>query len=169
VRRAALIEDWHFSIHHYRFSMNIIQATLEHADSIAPVFDAYRQFYGQAPNLERCRTFIAKRLINRESVIFFVADETSPHHVLGFTQLYPAFSSVAMRRLWILNDLFVLPEARKKGIAAALMHKAREFAKETAAKGLVLETATDNSEAQRLYEKLGWQRDELFYRYFINI
>jgi ribosomal protein S18 acetylase RimI-like enzyme len=150
-------------------SFAILQATLEHADLIAPLFDSYRQFYGQPSNLERGRTFIAKRLINRESVIFIAVDEASQKESLGFTQLYPSFTSVGMRRLWILNDLFVAESARGRGIATALMDKAAEYARQTAARGLILETAADNAEAQRLYEKLGWTRDELFYRYYLNL
>jgi ribosomal protein S18 acetylase RimI-like enzyme len=150
-------------------SFAIVQATLEHADIIAPLFDEYRQFYGQAPNLERGRTFIAKRLINRESVIFIATDGEQGSEALGFTQLYPSFTSVGMRRLWILNDLFVAAPARGRGIATALMDKAAEYARQTAARGLILETAADNGEAQRLYEKLGWKRDELFYRYYLNL
>ncbi len=146
----------------------IIQATLDHADQIAPLFDAYRQFYNQEPNLERSRNFVAKRLINRESVIF-IALNTATGTAIGFTQLYPSFSSVSMKRLWILNDLFVADGARQQGIAKALLEKARLYASESGAKGLSLETAMDNVVAQKLYEYLGWQRNEEFYTYYINV
>jgi GNAT superfamily N-acetyltransferase len=150
-------------------AFTILQATLDHADIIAPLFDAYRQFYGKPSNLDRGRTFISKRIINRDSAIFLAVDAADAKRGLGFTQLYPSFSSVSMRRLWILNDLYVLDEARGQGIATALLQKAREFAEQTSAKGLVLETAIDNTEAQRLYEKLGWQRNEAFYNYHLTL
>lgn len=147
----------------------VIQATLDHADLVAPLFDAYRQFYKQAPNVERVRTFIARRLINRESVIFLALNPEDHTEAWGFTQLYPSFSSVAMRRLWILNDLYVLPDLRKRGVASALLEKSRSFAIETGAKGLALSTAVDNATAQQLYEKLGWKKDDEFYYYYLNV
>ena len=87
----------------------------------------------------------------------------------GFVHLYPVFSSTNLTRQWILNDLYVVPEARKHGVAHALMDRARQFAEATQADGLMLETATDNHTAQRLYERLGWKRDEEFYRYFLAV
>ena len=86
----------------------------------------------------------------------------------GFTQLYPSFSSVSLRRLWILNDLFVAPSARGHGVGAALLARARVWAEETWAKGLVLETAVDNP-AQRLYESMGWRRDEAALHYALYL
>ncbi len=115
--------------------------------------------------MEKARLFILERLSNAESVIFLAFERTTP---VGFTQLYPSFSSVSLKRLWMLNDLFVLPTVRKLGVGAALLKRARQFTMETNAKGLVLETASDNP-AQKLYERLGWTRDEAFYRYFLNI
>ncbi len=145
--------------------VTIIQADVEHIEFIAPLFDGYRQFYGQPSDTARARRFVLERITNGESVIFLAFDGAVP---IGFTQLYPSFSSVSMKRLWILNDLFVLPSGRKLGIGAALLERAGQFAVETNAKGLVLETASDNP-AQKLYERLGWKRDEAFYHYFLNI
>lgn len=147
----------------------VIQATLDHADLVSPLFDAYRQFYKQAPNLERVRGFIARRLINRESVIFLALNPENSNDAFGFTQLYPSFSSVAMKRLWILNDLYVSPEFRKRGVASALLEKSRTFAIETGAQGLALSTAVDNATAQQLYEQLGWKKDNEFYYYYLNV
>ena len=88
---------------------------------------------------------------------------------MAFVQLYPAFSSVNLSRQWILNDLYVLPEARMHGYGRALVERAHRLAEETQAHGLVLETAVSNDVAQRLYESLGWKRDEEFYRYSMAI
>jgi GNAT superfamily N-acetyltransferase len=142
-------------------SFSIIRASVEQIGQIAPLFDGYRQFYGQPSNLEAGRRFVLERLSCGESVIFLALDGALG---LGFTQLFPSFSSVAMRRLWILNDLFVTPAARRRGVARGLLECAHQFAQETEAKGLVLETAIDNP-AQHLYEALGWQRDRKFYHY----
>lgn len=143
--------------------MQIIRATVEHVDLIAPLFDLYRQFYKYAPDLEGARRFIHERLTNGESVIFLALDDSGK--ALGFTQLYPTFSSTTLRSMWILNDLYVRSDCRKTGVASALMERARQLGKETGAVELMLETAADNFTAQRLYEKLGWQRDKEFYTY----
>ena len=95
-----------------------------------------------------------------------MADEGGP---VGFTQLFPSFSSVSLKRLWILNDLFVTPNARRAGVAKALLERARQYALDTRAKALVLSTEVDNKSAQRLYEALGWRRDETFYTYGLEV
>jgi ribosomal protein S18 acetylase RimI-like enzyme len=146
--------------------IEIIEATLEHLDLIAPLFDAYRQFYKQPADLLGAQAFIRERMELNESIIFLAIDGTDPQ---GFTQLYPSFSSESMQRLWILNDLFVAPSARRFGVAKALMERARQLAVETGAKGLVLETAVTNLPAQALYESLGWRRDAEFYRYYLSV
>lgn len=154
--------------------VEIVQAQHQHLDLLAPLFDQYRQFYKQSSDLARARAFLEERMERRESVIFLaLADEAmSSRHLgptgLGFMQLYPAFSSESMKRLWILNDLFVAPAGRRRGVAKKLMERACQLALETHAKGLVLETAIDNDPAQRLYESLGWKRDMEFYRYYLN-
>lgn len=144
----------------------IIQATADHVDLIAPLFDGYRRFYGQPSDLARARDYLRERLDRGESVLFLAVQDRAG---LGFTQLYPSFSSVSMKRLWVLNDLYVAAEARKQGVAAALLERARRFAVETGAKGLVLETALDNHPAQRLYERHGWRRDDAFCRYYLLV
>lgn len=146
-------------------SITIIRAYPEHAEQIAPLFDGYRQFYGQVSDIAAARQFVLERLKQDESVIFLALDGEQG---VGFTQLFPSFSSVSMRRLWILNDLFVASAARRRGVARALLEQARQFAIETQAKGLVLETAIDNP-AQHLYEALGWQRGTDFYLYSLLV
>ena len=146
--------------------VRIVRATSEDVERIAPLFDAYRQFYKQKPDLAAARRFIAERLQREESVIFLALTN---EEIVGFVQLYPCFSSTAMKRMWILNDLFVTPEARRQNAAKALMERARQWAVETKADGLWLETAVDNHPAQRLYESLGWKRDNDYYRYLMPL
>jgi GNAT superfamily N-acetyltransferase len=142
--------------------MNIIRASLQHTDLIAPLFDAYRQFYKADADLEASREFIHQRLSNNESVIFLALDDDI---AIGFVQLYPVFASVALQSLWLLNDLYVDSSSRKQGTGEVLMRAAEDFARKTKSRGLFLRTATDNIPAQRLYERCGWVRDEKFYRY----
>jgi len=142
--------------------MLVRRAGLGDLDDVAPLFDGYRQFYGQPSDLAAARAFLAERLRRDESVIFVaIADDVT----LGFTQLSPSFSSVSVRRLWILNDLFVSPAARRGGVGRRLLERARDWAVETDAKGLTLTTAVTNSAARSLYESCGWRRDDEFAHY----
>jgi GNAT superfamily N-acetyltransferase len=143
--------------------LTVERAGLANVDIIAPLFDAYRQFYKQAPGQEAARSFISERLKNDESVIFLAYVDGEP---AGFTQLYPVFSSVSMCRSWILNDLFVDPGFRKQGVGEALLEKAKEHGRITNANGLLLETAGDNFTAQSLYEKNGWTKETHFFYWF---
>jgi GNAT superfamily N-acetyltransferase len=139
----------------------IVRATVQHVDLLTPMFDGYRQFYKQPPDSGQARRFLRERLERDESVVFLAIEDEAG---VGFTQLYPSYSSVSVKRVWILNDLFVVPEARQRGIASALLLRAEQFAVETQARGLELKTAKDNP-AQRLYERMGWQRNEAFHHY----
>ncbi|WP_064198456.1 MULTISPECIES: GNAT family N-acetyltransferase [Emticicia] len=143
--------------------MEVLQASIEHIEYVAPLFDSYRQYYGQDADLEGAKKFLLERIQQNESVIF-VALEGS--EALGFTQLYPAFSSVSMKRQWILNDLFVKADVQNLGIGKAILLTAQEFVKNLGYKGLLLETTPDNTKAQKLYESLGWKREENFYYYW---
>jgi len=142
--------------------INIIRSTPENIDLLIPLFDAYRQFYGQASDPEAARKFLSERLERDDSVIFIAVNGDKGY---GFTQLYPAFSSVAMQRIWILNDLFVAPDSRRSKIAERLLKTASDFARDDGAKRLVLATAVDNRPAQLLYEKNGWVRNTAFQHY----
>jgi ribosomal protein S18 acetylase RimI-like enzyme len=144
----------------------VLQATPADVGEIAPLFDLYRQFYGKNPNEEAARRFLFARLSKGESVVFYARHEGK---AAAFLQLYPAFSSVNLSRQWILNDLYVLAEARKHGYGRVLVERAHRLAEETQANGLVLETAVTNDAAQRLYESLGWKRDDEFYRYSMAV
>ena len=151
-------------------SFRIVRASLAHLDLVLPLFDAYRQFYRLPSDLPRVRAYLSERLTRGECVIFLaVAGSESEPTPLGFTQLYPSFSSLSMAPLWILYDLFVTPPARRQGVAKALMERARQLALETGADSLILETAMDNLSAQRLYEQLGYQRDVAYYRYSLRV
>jgi len=148
----------------------IIHAEPGDAGRISPLFDAYRQFYRQPPDPAGALRFIAERLKANQSVIFLaVAGQEGNSEAVGFVQLYPSFSSVSMRPLWILNDLYVAPQTRKQGVGKALMESARHLALSTQSKGLILETAKDNYSAQNLYEQLGYKRDDEYYRYELSV
>lgn len=136
--------------------MKIIKASLEFIEQLIPLFDGYRVFYKQLSNPKAARVFLTNRLKEKDSVIFLALDEAESG--LGFTQLYPMFSSVSMQGSYVLNDLFVAERARGQGVGGALMEQAKQFARETGSKGLTLETGIDNP-AQKLYKRLGWVKD----------
>ena len=132
-------------------------------EDVIPLFDDYREFYEADSNHAAARAFLTERTDRDESVIFVAY--ARPHQAVGFTQLYPSFSSVSLKRLWILNDLFVHSDARRGGVARALLERARQHALETGAKGLILNTAVTNTPAQTLYESCGWKREDEFLQY----
>ncbi|WP_416865330.1 MAG: GNAT family N-acetyltransferase [Imperialibacter sp.] len=143
--------------------MEIRKARLNDLQHLTPLFDGYRQWYGQEAALEAAGQFLEERLLNGESVIFMAYVEGVG---AGFTQLYPVFSSVTMERLWLLNDLYVDKKFRRMGIGEGLLKAAQAFATETRAKGLTLETQVSNLSAQRLYDSTGFKKEEDFYHYF---
>lgn len=140
-------------------SVQIIQAGVEHVVLAAPLFDSYRQFYRQKPDLPGATAFLTERLSRSESVLFLALDE---EEALGFVQLYPSFSSVRMRPIWVLNDLFITEAARRRGVARLLMDAALALARSAGAARLVLSTAKDNAAARTLYLSLGYRVDEAF-------
>lgn len=147
-------------------AVRVIQATSEHLEALAALFDGYRQFYGEPSDLDGARAFLSERIARGESVLFLALLDLNGQEIpAGLAQLYPSFSSTSMQRLWILNDLFVALEGRKHGVGRALLRTAREHAERTGAKGLELMTARDNFAAQALYESMGWLRDEVFLPY----
>jgi ribosomal protein S18 acetylase RimI-like enzyme len=144
----------------------IRQATWNDLEALVELFDQYRIFYKQKSNIEGAKEFLEERMKREESVIFIAYNDQYP---VGFTQLYPLFSSVNMHRTWILNDLYVNESVRGKGIGESLLKKAIEFAEETGAKGLSLETGEDNLIAQKLYEKIGFIKEtSFFYHYSVT-
>lgn len=151
--------------------MTIQQINKEQGELVFDLFDKYRIFYNQHSNIELAKTFIQARLDNNESVIF-VAFEDNSSTAIGFTQLYPKYSSVRLVQNWILNDLYVEKEHRKKGVGEALIKAAMNFARERNSKFVELSTAIDNFVAQSLYEQIGFKKlapETDFYSYRIDV
>jgi len=142
--------------------MEIYQATMDDIEGVSHLFNLYRVFYEQPSDIEGAISYIRNRLESKDSIIFVAKNEEG---YVGFTQLYPTFSSISMKRAWILNDLYIDEKARNQGIGELLLQKAKEFALTTGAKSISLETAPDNYVAQRLYEKNGYKRDTQYYHY----
>ena len=135
---------------------SIRRAGPQDLDALAVLFDAYRRFYGQPADLARAREWLRTRMRFGESVVL-IAERDGV--AAGFTQLYPMFSSVRTARTWILNDLFVADDARRAGVARALLDAAAQYARDDGAAGISLETTDDNAPARALYRAAGWHED----------
>lgn len=146
--------------------LKIRRGGVEDVEVVAPLFDAYRQFYEQASDVAGARAFLRERLTKSESVLF-VAQIGG--EVVGFTQLYPVFTSVGMRPIWRLNDLYVKQDRRQLGAGEALMNAALEFAKQSGAKRVELETEITNAPARALYDGLGMKMGTKFVKYTIDV
>lgn len=131
-------------------------------DDLLPLVEGYRAFYKQETN-PKTADYLAKRITNDELIGFIARDDNGT--ALGFTIIYPTFSTVSLSEIWLLNDLFVAPEARGKGVANQLMDTAETAAKAAGATRIFLRTAHTNTPAQALYEGRGWVYDEVFKRY----
>jgi len=142
------------------------QATLLDLEQLSTLFDRYRQFYGRASDVAAAREFLLARFTSKESTLLIAHEDERP---VGFTQLYPSFSSVSLARIFILNDLFVSEQARRNGVASALMSAAVKFASTLGAVRLSLSTAITNDAAQALYHSAGWKRDDQFFVYHLAI
>jgi ribosomal protein S18 acetylase RimI-like enzyme len=134
---------------------------------LAPLFDAYRVFYGKPSDVATAYAFLLARFQQQQSVVFIALQADGA--AVGFTQLYPSFSSVSAARTFILNDLYVVPEMRRLGVAISLLDTAAAYSRAEGAIRLSLSTAIDNQTAQALYASQGWVRDEKFYSYSLTL
>ena len=143
--------------------LEIKKASSEDIAKVAFLFDVYRVFYKQSSDLQKAFDFLEQRIAKEESVIFLALLKGE---AVGIVQMYPIFSSVSLKRAWLLNDLFVAEQARNQGVGEALLQEAKQYGKETNAAFIILQTADDNYKAQSVYEKNGWiKTQDFFYEY----
>jgi ribosomal protein S18 acetylase RimI-like enzyme len=148
--------------------MRIVQATLEHLDLLTPLFIKYREFYGELPFPDSSRKFLETRLKRKESVIYLaLADDEDK--LLGYCQLFPSYSSLSLKRVWILNDIYVAEDARRMLVADRLLQTAKQMAKDTNAVRLRVATSVSNEVAQKTYESIGFREDTRFKNYTLEL
>lgn len=148
--------------------MRIVQATLEHLDLLTPMFIKYREFYGELPFPESSRKFLETRLKRKESVIYLaLADDEDK--LLGYCQLFPSFSSLSLKRVWILNDIYVAEDARRMLVADRLLQTAKQMAKDSNAVRMRVATSVSNEAAQKTYESIGFREDTRFKNYTLEL
>ncbi len=148
--------------------MRIVQATLEHLYLLTPLFIKYREFYGELPFPDSSRKFLETRLKRKESVIYLaLADDEDK--LLGYCQLFPSYSSLSLKRVWILNDIFVAEDARRMLVADRLLQTAKQMAKDTNAVRMRVATSVSNEVAQKTYESIGFREDTRFKNYTLEL
>jgi len=148
-------------------STQIKAVTLDELNQVTALFNQYMVFYEQASNPNKYRAYLKERLEKQEADIFIAYDEG--HEAQGFVLNYTSFSSVSLGKIIVLNDLFVAPKHRKKGVANELIRAVEQFAKEQGAIRVDLSTAKDNFSAQALYEKMGFKQGSGFFSYSLKI
>lgn len=144
----------------------IVKAENKHLDELGRLFNLYRIFYEEDDDLEKASNYISARFNDGDSMIFVAENDDE---LSGFVQLYPSFCSVSAVPILILYDLFVDHSHRSKGLGRSLMNAARDFARENGYKRLELATAKDNYIGQSLYESLGYEIDQEFLHYSLEI
>ena len=147
-------------------NITIRLARQDDLDNLAVLFDLYRQFYECPSDPDAAKRWLQHNMEAQRSIIF-TADTGS--ELLGLTQLYPALCSVDLVEYYVLYDLYVLEDARRQGVARALMNAASHWAREQGAARLDLETARDNAAGQALYRDLGYTLDEIFLKFSLDL
>jgi GNAT superfamily N-acetyltransferase len=142
--------------------ITVRQAVFADLGKLAELFDQYRVFQGKQSDLPAARAFLQARFDHGESVVFMAFEDSVP---LGFAQLYPSYSSTALARVFILNDLFIHEKGRRKGVASQLLAALEGYAWAHGAARVALNVARDNPSAQALYEARGWSKDAQFFMY----
>ncbi|PAC26859.1 N-acetyltransferase [Flectobacillus sp. BAB-3569] len=147
--------------------MQITKASESHLELLVLAFDTYRVHFGQTSDLIKTSNFLKERFAQNSSTIFIALDDSNGA-LAGFTQLYPVYSTLKLESVWLLNDMFVMPDYRKGGVASLLIDAAWKHTKDTGAAWLTLKTGIENTKAQALYEKLGFRKDQEHFYYFLD-
>ena len=147
----------------------IRKATLEDLDQLTSLFDKYVVFYKKPSNYQKHKAYLKERLENNEATVFLAFDDNNQEEAIGFTLIYITFSSLALNKILILNDLYVNSTVRKNGIGEKLILQTVALAKELGSNLIRLRTAKNNHVAQGLYHKMGFIRDEILYNYDLTI
>lgn len=147
--------------------------TIRRADShdlnqLIPLLDNYRIFYRRTSAINEVADFLSERLNNKDSIIFIAIDEAT-NKAIGFTQLYPTFTTTRLQKALILNDLFVESIYRGKGISKQLIDKAKSYCVATKSYGILLETERTNIIGNKLYPSQGFKKEINNFYYWLNV
>jgi ribosomal protein S18 acetylase RimI-like enzyme len=152
------------TLHKKRVAMRIISATLDHLDQLTPMFTHYREMYGAMPQPDASKEYLAQRINKQEAIILLAFEDEA---LLGFCLVYPSFSSISLRPMWIINDLYVAEKARRNHVALQLLQATAEQARAHGAVRLRVSISASNEIAQRLYESANFLEDQHFSNYIL--
>jgi len=146
--------------------LKVITVGIDQIDALVELFDGYRVWYGKSSDKPAAKNFLSERINRKESIIYICLNQDK--QAIGFTQLYPIFSSTRMKRMWLLNDLFVHPDHRGKGVSKLLINQAKELSKQTEACGILLETEKSNNIGNKLYPAMGFHLEGNNFYFWTN-
>lgn len=147
--------------------MLIKYCQLNDLPKLSLIFDEYRVHFEQESDLEASTKFLRARIEKNQAVIFAAVDQDSDD-IMGFTLLYPIYSSLKVKSTWTLNDMYITEKYRKFGVATRLLEEVKTFGTETGAEWITLKTGVGNTKAQALYEKFGFKKDEGCHYYYLQ-
>jgi len=139
--------------------MLVRRAQVGDLQQLSVLFDEYRQFYGASSNQELSYQFLKQRFEDQQTVIFI---NTKDDIFTGFILLYLRFSSVACSKFYVLDDVYITPLYRRHGAARQLIDTAILFARHENALRISLDTQKNNHQSHKLYESMGFMRDDEF-------
>lgn len=144
--------------------MQIEQLSEKYIDQLIDVVEEYRKFCGFSASYEQTKKFFQYLFTNEKSVTFIAISDND--EVMGFVNLYPSYSTLALSKIWILNDLAVSSRFRRMGLAQKLIKRVITFAEETGAVRVELKTQITNRGAQKFYSEIGFKvdKDNIYYQ-----
>lgn len=141
--------------------MSIERVATHQLDELLPLMSAYCDFYEAAPPDEELLA-LSRALIadpEREGVQLLARDDAT-NAAVGFATIFWSWATTSAERIGVMNDLFVEPEARGRGVAEALIEACLVECRERRAAKLTWQTAPDNERAQKVYERVGARREQ---------
>ena len=120
----------------------------------AALFDAYRQHYGANPAPEAVERWMREQVIN-DRMRVYAAGPLDRVHGICSVAVVPA--CLTLRTMWLLRDLYVDPNARRGGVARALLAQVAEDARAEGAHRVSLQTEATNAIALGLYARAGFE------------
>jgi GNAT superfamily N-acetyltransferase len=129
-------------------------------DDLLPLVRGYCDFYKVSPSDEDLLALSRALIADPEREGLQLLARNDDGQPIGFATLYWTWSTTDAARLGVMNDLFVTDAARGTGAAEALIEACRQECARRGAKRLSWQTAPDNARAQKVYERVGGNREQ---------
>ena len=144
-------------------TLKISLVTPQQLERCLPLFQAYLGFYHVQQSDADCQHFLEARLRQHEACLWLAEDAGV---AVGFALMYPGFNSLTLKPNWLLHDLYVAPDYRGSGVSRQLLQTCQAHVISRGGGDIMLQTAHDNTRAQRLYERNGFVLDSEFRVYY---